>query len=51
MAQEIIGHSDTQTKRRYSRQRLEKKAVAMDTMALGPRPKMGGLIMFMGGKK
>ena len=51
MAQEIIGHSDTQTKRRYSRQRLEKKAVAMDKMALEPKPHMGGLLVFSGGRK
>lgn len=51
MAQEIIGHSDTLTKRRYSRQRLEKKAVAMDTMAIAPKPKLGGLIVFKGGRK
>jgi integrase len=51
MAQEIIGHSDTLTKRRYSRQRLEKKAVAMDTMALDPAPKQGGLLIFKGGRK
>lgn len=51
MAQEIIGHSDTLTKRRYSRQRLEKKAVAMDAMAIDQKPKMGGLIVFGGGRK
>jgi integrase len=51
MAQEIIGHSDTLTKRRYSRQRLEKKAVAMDKMALEPKPHMGGLLVFKGGQK
>lgn len=51
MAQEIIGHSDTLTKRRYSRQRLEKKAVAMDTMAIDQKPKLGGLIVFSGGRK
>jgi integrase len=34
MAEELIGHSDTITTLRYSRQRLEKKAVVMDKMCI-----------------
>lgn len=50
MAEEIIGHSDTFTKRRYSRQRLEKKAVAMEKLALDPAPQMK-FVVFPGGRK
>lgn len=38
MGQEIFGHSNTQTKRRYSRQRLEKKAVIMNKMCIEHEP-------------
>lgn len=50
MFQEIFGHSNTKTRERYSYQRLQKKAVIMERMALDPEPKMR-LVAFPGGRK
>jgi integrase len=50
MAEEIIGHANTFTKRRYSRQRLEKKAVAMERLCLDEKPS-SKLLLFQGGRK
>ena len=50
MFQEIFGHSNTKTRARYSNQRLQKKAVVMEKMALDPAPAVR-LIAFPGGKK
>ena len=50
MFQEIFGHSNTRTRDRYSKQRIEKKAVAVERLALDPAPALK-LIAFPGGKK
>lgn len=48
MVREIIGHSNTRTRDRYSKQRLEKKAVIMDRMCIESAPSTR-LIAFPGG--
>jgi integrase len=50
MFQEIFGHGNTRTRDRYSKQRIEKKAVALDTLCLEQEPKVK-LLLFSGGRK
>jgi len=50
MFQEIFGHSDTRTRDRYSKQRIEKKAVAITKLCLDQEPS-SRLISWPGGKK
>lgn len=50
MFQEIFGHSNTRTRDRYSKQRIEKKAVAIDRLCLDVEPKVR-LLSFPGGRK
>lgn len=45
--QEIFGHSNTRTRDRYSRQRIEKKAVAIGRLTIDPAPKQT-LVVFQG---
>jgi len=47
---EIFGHSDTRTRDRYSKQRMEKKSVAIDKLCLEEAP-TSRLIAFPGGRK
>lgn len=48
--QELFGHSNTRTRDRYSKQRMEKKSVAVEKLALDPAPAVK-LIAFPGGRK
>lgn len=48
--EEIFGHSDTATRKRYLRSHLEKKAVAMERLAVDAQPSCR-LLVFQGGKK
>jgi hypothetical protein len=50
MFQEIFGHSNTRTRDRYSKQRIEKKAIALDKLCLEEEPRIR-LIAFPGGRK
>lgn len=50
MFQEIFGHSNTRTRDRYSKQRIEKKAIALDKLCLDPEPEVR-LIAFPGGRR
>ena len=49
--EELFGHRpDSKTRRRYSRQRIEKKAVIVEKVAIDPEPQVR-LVMFPGGRK
>jgi integrase len=48
--QEIFGHSDTATRKRYLLSKLQKKAVAMERIAVDPAPSHK-LLVFTGGKR
>jgi integrase len=48
--EEIFGHSDTDTRKRYLRSHLEKKAVAMQRMAVEEAP-VRKLLVFQGGRR
>ena len=49
--EELFGHRpDSKTRRRYSRQRIEKKVVIVEKVAIDPEPQVR-LVMFPGGRK
>ena len=50
MFEELFGHASKEMRKRYSRQRIEKKAVAVQKLALDPEPVVK-LIAFPGGRK
>lgn len=50
MFEEIFGHASKEMRKRYSRQRIEKKAVAIEKLAIDPEPEVR-LLVFPGGRK
>jgi len=51
MYTEIVGHVSKKMRMRYSKQRLEKKSVAVERMCIQDEPEYGKLIAFPGGRK